>query len=77
MQLAIIVLNIISIFISNISNISNISIFYLVHQKYPFEIGKQINTEQLSAIRGRFIIYSLLMVGISMLINFPILYWQG
>jgi len=57
--------------------VTYIGIFYRVHQQHPITIGKPLNHDQALAIKDRFIIYTLLVFGISTLANFPDLYWQG
>jgi len=57
--------------------VTYIGIFYRVHQQYPITIGKPLTLEQVLAIKARFITYTLLVFGISILVNFPNLYWQG
>ena len=50
------------------------AIFYPVHQKYPFKKGAQITTEQHLAIQWRAFIYFTLMLGVSVLIIYPVVY---
>ncbi|CAM3063862.1 hypothetical protein MOVI109754_14900 [Moritella viscosa] len=57
--------------------VTYIGIFYRVHQQYPITIGKPFTRDQVLAIKHRFIIYTLLVFGISALVKFPNLYWQG
>lgn len=54
--------------------ITTAAIIYPVHLKYPFKIGSQLNAKQLFALRCRSVGYFLLMLEISMLINYPIAY---
>lgn len=51
-----------------------VAITYPVHQKYPFEKGKQLTAEQRFSLEWRVFIYVSMMLGISALMTFPVVY---
>ena len=50
------------------------AVLYPVHRKYPFKMKAQITTEQHHAIQWRIFIYFTLMLAVSALTDYPIVY---
>ena len=50
------------------------AVLYPVHRKHPFKMRAQITTEQHYAIQWRIFVYFTLMLAVSALIDYPIVY---